>query len=89
MAKQYFSASNDSRIRDLDGSTNCEQRFPSRILHLHLQLVCTSSTVVISGLHVPIRSLLLYVIPCMCGDISCLLIFALNMHVKIFNSFEV
>ena len=43
-------------------------------------------TVIISGLLVPILSHTVYVITYMCGDISCLLIIAMKMHV--FSTFE-
>ena len=40
------------------------------------------------GLLVPIRSHMVNVIPSMCGEIYCLLIFANNMHVKVFSTFK-
>ena len=52
-------------------------------------MVYTTRTVVISGLSIPIHLDVVYVMPCMCGDISCQLIFLMNMHVKIFSTFEV
>ena len=43
----------------------------------------------ISGLSVPIHLHVVYVIPCMCGDISYWLILAMNMRVKVFDTFKV
>ena len=57
-------------------------------MSIHLLLVYVTRTVMISSLSVPVHSHVVHVMPCMCRDISCQLIFAMNMRIEVFSTFK-